>query len=25
VVARALDQLGIDCVPLKRWKEEEGS
>lgn len=23
VVARALDQLNIDCVPLKRWKEEE--
>jgi 4-hydroxy-3-polyprenylbenzoate decarboxylase len=23
VVARALDQLGVDCVPLKRWKEEE--
>lgn len=22
VVARALDQLGIDCVPLKRWKED---
>ncbi|WP_017658565.1 flavin prenyltransferase UbiX [Baaleninema simplex] len=22
VVARALDQLEIDCVPLKRWKEE---
>lgn len=21
VVARALDQFGIDCVPLKRWKE----
>lgn len=21
VVARALDQLNIDCVPLKRWKE----
>ncbi len=21
VVARALDQLDIDCVPLKRWKE----
>jgi len=23
VVARALDQLGVDCVPIKRWKEEE--
>ncbi len=22
VVARALDQLDIDCVPLKRWKED---
>jgi hypothetical protein len=22
VVARTLDQLGIDCVPLKRWKED---
>lgn len=22
VVARALDQFEIDCVPLKRWKEE---
>ena len=22
VVARTLDQLNIDCVPLKRWKEE---
>lgn len=22
VVARTLDQLDIDCVPLKRWKEE---
>ena len=22
VVARALDQFNIDCVPLKRWKEE---
>lgn len=22
VVARALDQFGLDCVPLKRWKEE---
>jgi flavin prenyltransferase len=21
VVARSLDQVGIDCVPLKRWKE----
>ncbi len=21
VVARALDQLGIDCVPLRRWRE----
>ena len=23
VVARALDQIGVDCVPLKRWKENE--
>lgn len=23
VVARTLDQLNIDCVPLKRWKEKE--
>jgi 4-hydroxy-3-polyprenylbenzoate decarboxylase len=23
VVARTLDQLNIDCVPLKRWKQEE--
>jgi 4-hydroxy-3-polyprenylbenzoate decarboxylase len=23
VVARTLDQLNIDCVPLKRWKAEE--
>jgi 4-hydroxy-3-polyprenylbenzoate decarboxylase len=23
VIARALDQLDIDCIPLKRWKEEE--
>jgi flavin prenyltransferase len=23
VVARALDQLDIDCVPLRRWKEEK--
>jgi 4-hydroxy-3-polyprenylbenzoate decarboxylase len=23
VVARALDQLGIDCVPLKRWLSDE--
>ncbi|MGI0482005.1 flavin prenyltransferase UbiX [Geminocystis sp. CENA526] len=22
VIARSLDQLNIDCVPLKRWKEE---
>ncbi len=22
VVARALDQLAIDCVPIERWKEE---
>jgi len=22
VVARALDQLNIDCVPLRRWKED---
>nr|WP_228024482.1 flavin prenyltransferase UbiX [cf. Phormidesmis sp. LEGE 11477] len=22
VVARALDQLAIDCVPLRRWKEK---
>jgi 4-hydroxy-3-polyprenylbenzoate decarboxylase len=20
VVARALDQVGIDCVPLRRWQ-----
>ncbi|WP_099239250.1 flavin prenyltransferase UbiX [Synechococcus sp. BDU 130192] len=25
VVARALDQFEIDCVPLKRWKEEAAS
>jgi flavin prenyltransferase len=25
VVARALDQLDIDCVPLARWKENETS
>ncbi len=25
VVARALDQLDIDCVPLKRWQGTEGS
>ncbi|BAS57440.1 3-octaprenyl-4-hydroxybenzoate carboxy-lyase [Leptolyngbya boryana NIES-2135] len=24
VVARALDQFEIDCVPLERWKEEGG-
>jgi flavin prenyltransferase len=24
VVARTLDQVGIDCVPLKRWKEAPG-
>jgi 4-hydroxy-3-polyprenylbenzoate decarboxylase len=24
VVARTLDQFEIDCVPLKRWKVEEG-
>ncbi len=24
VVARALDQFAIDCVPLKRWKETTG-
>ncbi len=23
VVARTLDQLNIDCVPLKRWKEDK--
>ncbi len=23
VVARSLDQFNIDCVPLKRWKEED--
>ncbi len=23
VIARTLDQLGVDCVPLKRWKDEE--
>ncbi len=23
VVARTLDQLNIDCVPLKRWKQDE--
>jgi 4-hydroxy-3-polyprenylbenzoate decarboxylase len=22
VVARALDQLDLDCVPLKRWKND---
>jgi flavin prenyltransferase len=25
VIARALDQVGIDCVALKRWKEQENS
>jgi 4-hydroxy-3-polyprenylbenzoate decarboxylase len=25
VVARSLDQLDIDCVPLKRWKEGMGN
>jgi flavin prenyltransferase len=25
VVARTLDQVGIDCVPLKRWKETPGN
>jgi flavin prenyltransferase len=25
VVARTLDQVGIDCVPLKRWKESPPS
>jgi 4-hydroxy-3-polyprenylbenzoate decarboxylase len=25
VIARALDQVGIDCVALKRWKENENS
>ena len=24
VVARTLDQLNIDCVPLNRWKEQKG-
>jgi 4-hydroxy-3-polyprenylbenzoate decarboxylase len=23
VIARTLDQLGIDCVPLKRWQGQE--
>jgi 4-hydroxy-3-polyprenylbenzoate decarboxylase len=25
VVARALDQFGLDCVPLKRWRTDEES